>query len=103
MSKSIDPQKIFGGRVCIVRTTDAGVHVGMVAEIDRDLVYITDSRRIWSWEGAFSLSELANDGVASDSKIANSTPENILKWIEILPISPRSAVAISRCGNGMPS
>jgi hypothetical protein len=53
---------------CIVRTHSAGVFAGYVESRDGQEVVVRDARRLWYWEGANSLSQLAVDGT---SKPAN--------------------------------
>ena len=44
----------------IVRCQKAGVHAGyLVAEDDKGFVRLKDSRRLWYWKGAATLSEVA--------------------------------------------
>jgi len=43
----------------IVRCYGAGVHAGELVSIKGEHVTLVNSRRIWRWEGAASLSELA--------------------------------------------
>lgn len=57
-------QNMEDGRV-IVRSRDSGVHYGTMAKRDGSEVVLTDSRRLWSWSGAASLSELATAGVTN--------------------------------------
>jgi hypothetical protein len=48
----------------IIRTYSAGVFAGFLEKRDGREVLLTDARRLWYWEGAASLSELAMKGVA---------------------------------------
>lgn len=59
-----------GLKYCMVRTYSAGVFAGYVDEISTDgkHVVLRKARRIWYWDGAASLSELATHGT--------SKPEN---------------------------
>jgi len=64
----------------IVRSRDAGVFAGEVESQDWDFIFdpcgytgveslvITKCRRLWYWEGAASLSELAMKGVGEPEK-----------------------------------
>ena len=58
------------GKKVIVRTYSAGVHYGTLAAQDGKQVTLTDARRIWYWEGAFTLSAVAQNGVSKKSKIS---------------------------------
>ena len=83
---------------CIIRTYSAGVFAGL---IDRKVKgkenTIYNSRRIWYWSGANSLSQLANDGTKSPDtcKFAQEVKESDLKEIiEIIPCSLKSKKSI---------
>ena len=52
------------GKDVIVRTYSAGVHCGTLKSKDGKEVVLTNSRRLWYWDGAASLSQLAIDGVS---------------------------------------
>ena len=81
----------------IVRATNAGVFFGHITDRDRDIVSMTDVRRIWYWDGAASLSQMAVDGVKKplDCKFTVTVPEmTILGVIEIIPCSDKAANCI---------
>ena len=78
------------GRYSIIRTQNAGVHAGVVAAVDGQSVTLTDSRRIWSWTGALSCSEIAVAGITG-GKVAVSVAEIFLaQAIEIIPTTPEA-------------
>ena len=54
------------GKFVIVRGRDSGVHAGVLAILDRATksAVLTDARRIWYWNGAATLSELAVYGAS---------------------------------------
>ena len=52
----------------IVRTRSAGVHAGELISHNKKGVELKNARRLWYWDGAASLSQLAMEGV--------SRPEN---------------------------
>lgn len=81
----------------VVRTHSAGVHVGYLAKKEGDEVTLTDSRRIWYWDGAASLSQLSQEGVTKpqNCKFAMVIPEIVLKgWIEIIPATEKAKTSI---------
>lgn len=43
----------------LVRTYSAGVHFGVLVKREGQEVHLKNARRLWSWSGAFSLSENA--------------------------------------------
>lgn len=83
---------------CVVRTYSAGVFYGEVdyesfASSDSQSLEIFNSRRIWRWYGAASLSQLAQEGVKQpdDCKIAMVEPRKLLKQvIEVTPLTPQA-------------
>ncbi len=81
----------------IVRTKNAGVHFGILKSRTGDEVSLTDTRRIWYWDGAASLSELAMHGASKpkNCKFTVTLPEiTILGAIEIIPCTDAASEAI---------
>jgi hypothetical protein len=60
--------ELDGMPYCIIRTYSAGVFAGYVQQQDGKYVVIRKARRLWYWEGAASLSQLAVDGVSKPDK-----------------------------------
>jgi len=88
----------FTGRYCMVRTLSAGVFAGTLTEIEGDTAVVTDARRIWYWDGAASLSQLASSGTTKprECKFPEAVPEVMLKGvIEIIPISEAARESIA--------
>jgi hypothetical protein len=78
--------KKYIGKYVVVRTVSAGVHVGIVEELQGDICVLTQSRRIWSWEGAFTLSEISKNGLATTSKLSETVDEIYLTGVvEVIP------------------
>ena len=73
----------------IVRTYSAGAHAGELIERNGKEVFLKNSRRLWYWDGAASLSQLAMDGV--------SKPENCKFPCEVSEIYLTEAVEIIPC------
>ena len=85
------------GRYCMVRTYSAGVFAGTVKEREGEEIFLINARRIWYWEGAASLSQLANSGTSKPSqcKFPEAVPEIMLRGvIEIIPISESAKKSI---------
>ena len=77
-----------GMRYCIIRTYSAGVHAGYVKAHEGKEVTLFNARRLWKWAGAFTLSEMAVNGVSKpdECKFSTTVPEIILtEAIEIIP------------------
>ena len=73
----------------IIRTYSAGVHAGTIASRKGKEVVLTDSRRLWYWDGACSLSQVAVDGV--------SKPENCKFSVVVPKITVTEAIEIIKC------
>ena len=56
----------------IVRTYSAGVHAGELVRRNGKEVLLQNSRRLWCWAGAASLSQLAMEGTKSNEKTQES-------------------------------
>ena len=52
-----------GMEYCVIRSQFAGVFAGYIAERNGDEVKAINVRRLWYWDGADSLSQLAMEGV----------------------------------------
>lgn len=87
---------MFEGKKCIIRARDAGIHYGTVVSVEGRTVVLSDARRIWSWRGAFTLSEVARVGInTAESRIACVVPEiAILDACEVIPVSEIAAETI---------
>lgn len=82
--------------VC-VRTYSAGVHCGYLKERDGKEVELVNARRIWKWSGAFTLSELAVNGVEKpdECKFSCIVPRIYLtEAIEIIPMTDKAKKSI---------
>lgn len=76
------------GKKVIIRANRAGVFYGTLTEKTGDEVTITNCRRLWYWDGAASISELAVSGVTRprDCKFCVTVPSiTVLGVIEIIP------------------
>lgn len=84
----------------IIRTYSAGVFFGEVEKVDHEVsgvsVTIRNCRRIWRWEGAASLSQLAKEGPCRPgSKITVAIDQmQVFGVIEIIPCTKRAVEAI---------
>lgn len=78
----------------IVRANGAGVFFGEIKEKDGNRVVMTNARRLWYWNGAASLSQLAQTGTVSPDRckfpVAVDEVE-IFNVIEILSVTEEAA------------
>ena len=82
----------------IIRATEAGVFFGHIKERNGSEVVLTDCRRIWYWNGAASISQLAVEGVSQPRtcKFSVAVPEmTVLNVIEIIPCTDQAVKSIS--------
>lgn len=82
----------FIGKYVILRTENAGVHCGVLSEYDSTIRHamLSNARRIYYWEGAFTLSAVSSYGI-KDGKISVLLPEIIVNQIiELIPCSEKS-------------
>lgn len=74
----------------IVRCTKAGVHAGYLEKQTSTHLVLTDSRRIWYWNGAASLSEIAvyglNPAKSASSKICCKVRRNQLSQDDVCEV-----------------
>lgn len=82
----------------IVRTYSAGVFAGTLITKEGSEVELKDARRIWYWEGAASLSELAEEGTYKPDQCKFPTEVKqviLLNVIEILKVSDKARQSIA--------
>lgn len=81
----------------IVRANEAGVFFGKIVKQDGTTVVMQNARRLWYWDGAASLSELAQNGTTSPDrcKFPCTVEEiQIFNVIEILSVTSDAAKSI---------
>ena len=82
----------------IIRCEKAGVFFAKIAERRGDEADLTDCRRLWYWDGAASLSQLAEEGVKhpKNCKFTVVVPSmTVLGVIEVIPCSDVSVQSVS--------
>ena len=81
----------------IVRCQGAGVFMAQVVSRKGTEAKLKDSRRLWYWSGAASLSQLAVDGTSKpgDCKFPVAMPEQeVTGVLEIIPVSEKAKKSI---------
>lgn len=89
---------MFEGRKCIVRCQGAGVFFARVESLDGQTAELKEARRIWYWEGAASLSQLAMEGVKSPDacRFTVTVPQMIVTGvIEVIPCTDAAVACIN--------
>ena len=82
------------GKICVVRTYSAGVFVGEVAERNGKECLLKNARRLWYWDGAASLSQLANEGVKKPENCKFPAPVAEILLTEAIEFIPATEAAI---------
>jgi hypothetical protein len=83
----------------VVRCRGAGVHVGYLAEYEGQRVELIEGRRLWRWYGAYTLHEVATEGVSGAVRLSKPVAcYSLPDVIEVLPVSEaaRESLTTSR-------
>ena len=87
--KSTPAKSIKGMKYVVVRTYSAGVFVGYLKSREGKEAILLNARRLWYWDGAASLSQLAMEGV--------SKPENCKFPCEVDSVELTEVIEILDC------
>lgn len=88
------------GEHVLVRSRDAGVFAGRLVTRTGDEVELVDARRIWYWDGAATLSELATKGTSKPGKckfpaaVPSITVLGVCEVIEMASLAVESIAAV---------
>ncbi len=74
------------GTYVIARTYSAGVFAGNLKSREGKEVILTEARRIWSWSGAATLSELAMRGTSRPAACMFPAPVDEVLLTEVIEI-----------------
>lgn len=77
--------------IYIVRGKDSGVFFGEIAGRNGQEVLMKNVRRLWYWDGAASISQLAQEGTVS--------PENCKFTVTVDEILVLDAIEIDKCSD----
>ena len=81
----------------VIRSTNSGAWLGTVVAIAGDTVELANARRLWYWDGAATLSQLATDGVSRPAtcKFPAALPEvQVFGGCEIIPATPVAVASV---------
>jgi len=82
------------GKYCIIRTYSAGVFAGFLESIEGKVGTVTAARRIWYWDGAASLSQLAMEGTSKPENCKFPCEVESVLLTEIIEVIPCTDKAI---------
>ena len=88
------------GQVCVVRTYSAGIHIGEVVSIKGTECELKNAQRLFTWKGAFTLSEVANIGVSTESRLAMPTAIYLSQAIEYIPATAQAIESFKQAKQG---
>ena len=92
---------MYENQFCIVRCYGASVFFARVENLDGQTAQLRDARRLWYWDGAASLSQLATEGTKApgNCKFTVTVPQmTVTQVIEIIPCSEKAIKSISEVG-----
>ena len=81
------------GKYVIVRGDRSGVFAGTLAEQDGRQVVLKDCRRLWYWDGAASISQIAKDGVNRPKNCKFTVTVDTIAILDAIEIIPTTAAA----------
>lgn len=82
------------GKKVIVRCNRAGVFFGELAQRDGQEVELKNARRLWYWDGAASISQIAAEGVKKPSECKFTMPVESIILLEAIEIIPCTVKAV---------
>ena len=85
------------GKKVIIRGDRSGVEFGTLVAQEGQEVTLKNARRIWYWNGAASLSQLAKDGTSQPSSCKFTVfvdSITVLDAIEIIPCTDKAIKSI---------
>lgn len=100
MNKEREEMKMFNemiGKKVIIRGDRSGVFFGTLEEVKKNKAKLTNCRRLWYWDGANSISQLALDGTAKPYNCRFTVSVEsivIMDCIEIIPCTDKSIESI---------
>lgn len=87
----------MNGKYVIVRGDRSGVFAGTLESYEGREVVLTNCRRLWYWDGAASISQIAKEGVKSSNACKFTVTVDrivILDAIEIIPTTAEAEAII---------
>lgn len=95
--KNTARESIANKKFVMVRSKDSGVFAGFLKSRVKDEVVLNDARRIYYWDGASTLSQLATDGTSKpqNCKFPVAVDEVLIIGVcEIIPITAKAKASI---------
>ena len=89
------------GQYVMVRTENAGVFAATLVAVKGEVAKLAHARRIYYWDGAATLSELATRGTSKPDNCkfpASVESITVRGWLEFIPITEAAKLSISAVG-----
>lgn len=84
----------FLNKKVIVRGTDSGIFFGTLEAKEGSEVLLNNCRRLWYWDGAASISELATNGVTNPNNCKFTVTVESMYITDVIEIIPCTDAAI---------
>ncbi len=81
------------GKYVIVRGDRSGVFAGTLVSNEGQKVALKDCRRLWYWDGAASISQIANEGVKRPNSSKFTVTVDSIVILDAIEIIPTTAAA----------
>lgn len=102
-SISTTAPSIDGLKAVLIRSYAAGVHFGYLRDEkfteSGKVVTLINSRRVWAWAGAASLSQMANEGVKTPASCKFSVVVVENEIVNVIETIPLTAAALENLSN----
>lgn len=87
-------------RHVVVRSGQSGVWIGQLVGQRGDTVDLTEARKIWSWQGANTTSDIALTGVTKGAKVAPPVTVTVAGCCEIVDATTEAVASLRSRGWG---
>ena len=84
----------------VVRSGQSGVWLGLLVRRSRDVVHLTDARKLWNWLGANTTADIATTGVAKGLKVGPPVSALVYGCCEVIDATPSAVAAVEARGWG---
>lgn len=81
------------GEYYIVRSDKAGVFFGRIEERRGDEVTMTDVRKLWYWDGACAIEQLAKDGTKKPWNCKFTVTVDSMVILDVIQVIPCTKMA----------
>lgn len=81
------------GKYVIVRGDRSGVFAGRLVSLEGQKVELTECRRLWYWDGAASISQIAKEGVKTPHRCNFTVTVDSIAILDAIEVIPTTAEA----------